>query len=270
MSALELFASDDFSVRTVTIGGEPWFVAADVCRALDISNVSMALSRIDMDDLSSTEAIDSMGRMQVARTVNEAGLYELVLASRKPEARTFKRWITHDVIPAIRKTGSYVAAPAHELDPVLGLVEALGTIRREQLADRALLAETRAEAHASRHEAREAVELAQMAHAKIDRRHPDNPDLAPITVTTIGARLTPPVSGQQANQLLRAAGFQWRQNGQWTPTSDGRPFAVVEHGEHPETGFPFTQLKWQARIVSALERRIARRAALAHIDGGAA
>lgn len=257
MSALELFASDDYSVRTVTIGGEPWFVAADVCRALDISNVSMALSRIDMDDLSSTEAIDSMGRMQVARTVNEAGLYELVLASRKPEARTFKRWITHDVIPAIRKTGGYVA-PAEPKSAA----QLISMLANELVAQEAALAEVRAQTSIARHDAREAMELAEMAHAKIDRRHPDNPDLTPITPTTIGKRLTPPISGQAANQLLRAAGFQWWQDGAWTPTSDGRAYAVVEHGEHPDTGYPFTQLKWQARIVPVLERRMARRAAL--------
>lgn len=111
MSAVSIFESDGWSVRGVEVNGEPWFVATDVCRALEIGNPSQAVARLDADDLSSSEVIDSMGRTQVARTVNEAGLYELVLASRKPEARKFKRWITHEVIPAIRRTGRYEVEP---------------------------------------------------------------------------------------------------------------------------------------------------------------
>lgn len=99
-------------VRTVTIDGEPWFVAKDICAVLGIANSRMAVGRIDADGVSTADVIDSLGRTQIASVVNESGLYDLVLDSRAPQARAFRRWITHDVIPSIRRTGAYVAPAA--------------------------------------------------------------------------------------------------------------------------------------------------------------
>ena len=87
-----------------TLEGEPRFVAADVCRALGLGNSSMAVSKLDEDE-KGISSIDTLGGEQKLGIVNEPGLYTLVLSSRKPEAKAFKRWITHEVIPAIRKTG---------------------------------------------------------------------------------------------------------------------------------------------------------------------
>lgn len=103
------FTNPEFGeVRTLNIENEPWFVAADVCKALDLGNASMTLSRLD-DDEKGVSLIDTLGGVQNMVTVNEPGLYTLVLGSRKPEAKAFKRWITHDVIPSIRKNGGYIA-----------------------------------------------------------------------------------------------------------------------------------------------------------------
>ena len=94
-------------IRTLTIDSEPWFVAADVCRALEIGNPSMTVERLD-DDEKGISTIDTLGGKQRMTIINEPGLYSLVLSSRKPEAKAFKRWITHEVIPAIRKYGGYM------------------------------------------------------------------------------------------------------------------------------------------------------------------
>ena len=94
-------------IRTLTIDGEPWFVAADVCRALEIGNPSMTVERLD-DDEKGISTIDTLGGKQRMTIINEPGLYSLVLSSRKPEAKAFKRWITHEVIPAIRRYGGYM------------------------------------------------------------------------------------------------------------------------------------------------------------------
>lgn len=111
------FEFGDLPLRTVTVGGEPWFVVADACRALDLTNPSMAASRLHADDLSTAEVIDGMGRRQHVRITSESGLYDLIFQSRKAEARAFRRWVTHEVLPAIRRTGNYTApAPAVELD----------------------------------------------------------------------------------------------------------------------------------------------------------
>ena len=97
-------------VRTVVVDGEPWFVAKDVCEILEHSDTSVAVSRLD-DDEKLTQALFVSGQNREVWCVNESGLYSLVLTSRKEEARTFKRWLTHEVLPSIRKTGGYMAAP---------------------------------------------------------------------------------------------------------------------------------------------------------------
>lgn len=106
MNALDLFRYDSHEVRVTVIDGEPWFVAGDVCGVLEIRNGRDALSRLD-DDEKGVATTDTLGGPQQVSVINEAGLYSLILTSRKPEAKAFKRWITHDVLPAIRKTGSY-------------------------------------------------------------------------------------------------------------------------------------------------------------------
>ena len=110
MNDVTIFRKDEFgAVRAVMLEGEPWFLAADVCRALGIGNSSDAVKRLD-DDEHALVSIEGLSRgNDKANIINEPGLYGLVLASRKPEAKAFKRWITHEVIPEIRKTGGYIA-----------------------------------------------------------------------------------------------------------------------------------------------------------------
>ena len=93
--------------RTLTIDGEPWFVAADVCKALELGTPSMTVERLDADE-KGISSIDTLGGKQRMAIINEPGLYSVILCSRKPEAKAFKRWITHEVIPAIRKYGGYM------------------------------------------------------------------------------------------------------------------------------------------------------------------
>ena len=105
MSNLQIFKNEDFGeIRVVELNKEPWFVAADICKALDIKNVTQAINRLDEDERS----MFNIGRQGETNIVNEYGLYNLILSSRKPEAKKFKRWITHEVIPSIRKHGAYM------------------------------------------------------------------------------------------------------------------------------------------------------------------
>lgn len=105
---LQIFTNSEFgSVRTLIRNNEPFFVASDICKSLSIGNSSDALSRLD-DDEKGVASIDTPGGEQVMAIVSESGLYSLVLGSRKPEAKSFKRWITHEVIPSIRKHGAYM------------------------------------------------------------------------------------------------------------------------------------------------------------------
>lgn len=107
MNELQVFNNAMFgNVRIILQDNEPWFVAKDVCECLAISKHRDAISRLDTDERGSLK-VDTLGGKQEMATVNEYGLYSLVLSSRKPEAKEFKRWITHDVLPSLRKYGTY-------------------------------------------------------------------------------------------------------------------------------------------------------------------
>lgn len=108
MNELMIFKNPEFGeMRIVEYMGEQWFVAADVCRALDIANPTDAISRLDEDE-HTLVSIEGASNGRPVNAVNEAGLYGLVLGSRKPEAKAFKRWIKHEVLPSIRKHGAYM------------------------------------------------------------------------------------------------------------------------------------------------------------------
>lgn len=109
MSDIIKFENEEFgTIRSVVIDGEPWFVAADVCKALEIANPTDALRRLDTDERTLVSIEGSSNGLPV-NAVNEPGLYALILGSRKPEAKPFKRWIAHEVIPSIRKDGFYLS-----------------------------------------------------------------------------------------------------------------------------------------------------------------
>jgi prophage antirepressor-like protein len=105
-------------LRVIAIEGEPWFIAVDVCKVLDITNNRNAFARLD-DDEKGVCLMDTLGGKQKASIINESGLYPLILGSRKPEAKPFKRWVTHEVLPAIRKTGRYTHPGLTFNDPPL-------------------------------------------------------------------------------------------------------------------------------------------------------
>lgn len=108
---LQLFKFEHQPIRVVVTDGEPQFVARDVCMAIDLPNMSMALTRLD-DDEKGVNPIDTPGGPQQMVTITESGLYSLVLRSDKKEAAKFRRWVTHKVLPDIRRTGSYSHLPA--------------------------------------------------------------------------------------------------------------------------------------------------------------
>lgn len=101
-----MYSFRENNVRVVKVDGQPWFVAKDVCEVLELGNTSKALLRLDEDEKGIT-SIHTLGGKQNLSIVNEYGLYSLILGSRKPEAKDFKRWITHEVLPSIRKHGMY-------------------------------------------------------------------------------------------------------------------------------------------------------------------
>lgn len=116
--------------------GEPWFVLKDICDALDLKNISDVASRLDSDGVGTTEVLDNRGVRQKTNVVTEAGLYEVIFMSRKPEAKAFKRWVTSEVLPSIRKHGMYATPATIDAiiaDPDMG-IRLLTTLKEERAA----------------------------------------------------------------------------------------------------------------------------------------
>lgn len=108
MNELQIFNYNGNEVRTIQKDGEPWWVLKDVCNVLDISQAVRVAERLDEDEVSQTHIVDSLGRRQETYIVNESGLYNVILRSDKPEAKPFRKWVTSEVLPSIRKHGAYM------------------------------------------------------------------------------------------------------------------------------------------------------------------
>ncbi|ARF67069.1 phage repressor protein/antirepressor Ant [Paenibacillus larvae subsp. pulvifaciens] len=135
MKQLQVFNFTGKDVRVIMKDGHPWWVAKDVCDVLGIKNNRDALSRMDEDE-KGVVSIDTLGGAQQMQVLNESGLYSLILGSRKPEAKQFKRWVTHEVLPAIRKTGMY--ATDELLDNPDLLIQAATKLKEEREVRRQL------------------------------------------------------------------------------------------------------------------------------------
>lgn len=134
---MQIFTYNDTPIRTVEQNGELWWVLVDVCRVLELDSVTRTAERLEEDEVSKTQVIDSMGREQTAYAVNEPGLYSVILRSNKAEARGFKRWITHEVLPSIRQRGGYsqggmVMRPL-TVDDYITAAKVIGSCRNERL-----------------------------------------------------------------------------------------------------------------------------------------
>lgn len=147
MNDIQIFNYNSSEVRTIQTDGEPWFVLRDVCNVLGISHVKDTADRLDQDEVGQTEVIDSLGRKQTATIINESGLYNVILRSDKPEAKPFRKWVTSEVLPTIRRHGMYATPDTVEkilADPDT-TIKLLETIKQERAARLALEAQAEAD-----------------------------------------------------------------------------------------------------------------------------
>ncbi|MGH1416860.1 MAG: BRO-N domain-containing protein [Pelagimonas sp.] len=135
------FDFEDTPVRAVMRDGATWWVAADVCRVLEIGNSRDALSRLESDEKDGVGITDAIGRTQTTNVVNESGLYALIMTSRKPAARRFRKWVTAEVLPTLRREGQY-KMPSQEAKEeisakrLIELLEAENELLRQQAGKR--------------------------------------------------------------------------------------------------------------------------------------
>ena len=203
MSNLQIFNFKESQVRTVLVENEPWFVAKDVCEVLEIANPTDAMKRLD-DDERTLVSIEGASNGLPINAVNEYGLYSLVLGSRKPEAKEFKRWITHEVIPSIRKHGAYMTPATLEeaiLNPDFG-IRLLTSLKEEREARKSLELQTAQQ--------RQIIHELQPKATYYDLCL-QNKTL--LSVTKIAKDYG--MSGNALNSLLHELGVQYKQGDVW-------------------------------------------------------
>ena len=142
---LSVFRREGVDLRVLTVDGEPWFVAADVARALGYSATEAMTRSMDADE-KGMQNLQTPGGNQSLTVISEPGLYEAVLRSRVPAAQDFKRWVKHDVLPAIRKTGSYTVASVESDDEIVARALQITSQRVEALTAQLAVVQPRAEA----------------------------------------------------------------------------------------------------------------------------
>jgi prophage antirepressor-like protein len=250
MSAIIPFQFEAHAVRVqVDELGLPWFNATDVCDALEMGNPSQAIkSHVDADDLQKLEVIDSLGRTQRANHVNESGLYALILGSTKDAAKRFKRWITGEVLPAIRKTGSYSAAttmaalPAPTQDRVTAILligEAVAKVPgvKTGIAMAATLTCIQENTGLTTEVLRRALPAA-------------NEPICSLNATQLGKLLSR--SAKATNQLLASGGLQFRNDrDEWELTEAGEAWAeAMPYSRNGHSGY---QILWNPAVAEQLK-----------------
>lgn len=228
--------------------GAPWFSAADVCAALTIANSRDALDRLD-DDEKGVATADTLGGAQEIATVNESGLYSLILTSRKPEAKKFKRWVTHEVLPSIRKSGGYSVRPSVRattsaaVNAILAIGRAVACVPGVKPA----IAMSMALGLIERTTGLPAGEMRKaLPGAAVD-------EVVRLNATQLGQRFNPPRTAKAVNAALAALKLQSKDAREgWALTKEGvgyaeaLPFAAA-HGKH--TGY---QVLWHESVLTPL------------------
>lgn len=237
--------------------GEPWFVAKDVTDVLGIANGRDAIGRVDPDGVGTTDVIDAMGRTQTASTVNEAGLYELIFQSRRPEARDFRRWVTTEVLPSIRRTGSYSATPVPDLTTpagVLAMAEMFTDTARRLVASEARVADL--------------TPRAEVADRMLDATG----DLSVADAAKALVRAGVPTGRDRLYQSLADIGWTYRgSDGRWrvkqAAIETGRMAVLPQTHYHPRTGELVTDAP-QPRVTPKGVAELMRRLSLTVVASG--
>jgi len=234
MEELQVFQYQTQQVRTVNKDGEPWFIARDVCEVLAIANTSQALARLP-DVMKGLSTVDTLGGKQTVTVITEAGLYKLAFTSRKDEAEKFTSWVASDVLPQIRKTGSYTPPSSKNVYGILrGLVDDLE--RQDQQI---------AAANAKVDQVSQRVD--KIAQGIPALPVPESAALEYVTPTQIGRMFSPRMSGIETNKRLQFAGLQYRVGGEWVPSDKGKDY-VKTLPVQLENGKCVYQLHWQRRV----------------------
>ena len=269
--SLTVFNFNQKQVRTVLKEGEPWFVAKDVCDILELENVGQALSVLDNDEKSSinpniisndvgkssSNELDFSEMQHGGRPlsiISESGLYALIFKSRKPQAQAFRKWVTSEVLPEIRKTGRYEIP----VQPAVQLVGNESNLREfkvwKEFAELCGL-EGNAALISADNTMRRERNISMLKIAQIELKTPDQQTLMIPTEIAEMLHLSGP---REVNILLAAGGFQHKMNKRWVPTEKGKQFAtLIDTGKRHSDGTMIQQPKWKETILPKLRKIVA-------------
>jgi prophage antirepressor-like protein len=258
MSSLMPFQFGAASIRVVEIDGEPWFVGKDVCEALGYANPAKAMGDHCRGVTNRYPILDSLGRTQEARVLNEANVLRLIVNSNMPAAEKFEAWVFEEVLPTIRRTGGYSIGPAR-LAPVAEDFRALHDMAQVAglTGSAAVIAASNATARRTGQNPLTLIGMTSIASTIQERL---------LTATDIAKEAGLP-SAQRANTLLEQIGLHvgerdGRGKKKWTPTSSGESFGRWEDtGKRHGDGTPVHQWKWTESVLDEILRRQSRAAA---------
>ena len=242
---LQIFNNPDFGdVRVIMKNGLPWFVAADVCRVLEISNPRDAVARLDDDEKDGVGITDAIGRQQQTNVVNESGLYALTLTSRKPNAKKFRKWLTGEVVPSIFRTGSYsIAQPQSVLLKAASEIDPLSEILQNTFAVKRGIALSQAIDLVGNNYKLSFNSLKQL----LPPAEHETGYLNPTQIGGLGAKVV--------NKMLAEAGLQYRDGKDRRLTDAGKAYG--EEMPYTRNGHSGYQIRWNASIVEYLSGKAA-------------
>lgn len=194
MNEMQVFNYKRNQVRTVELNNEPWFVLKDVCAVLELGSAHKVADRLDEDERNQIPLTDAIGRMQETTIISESGLYNVILRSDKPEAKPFRKWVTAEVLPSIRKTGGYMIPQDYP-----SALRALADAEEQKLK---LLAENQRQAQA-------------IADFEPIRQYVDEILESQSAMATSQVAADYDLSAKALNKILYEAGIQRNVNGQW-------------------------------------------------------
>ena len=250
-SNIEIFNYNTHEVRTVNKDGEVWFVAQDVCDVLGLSNPTEALKSLDDDEKNTLRISEGNRGNPNLNIISEPGLYALTLRSNKPEARKFSRWVRHELLPQVLRTGTYSAHNAHNVLPDNAIKEAQVIFESVGITGNQLgLALDKLYRSYTGRSALMAAGIELEAPVKEQALNPTQiAETLGIGKGNQGARIV--------NTLLLNAGYQRRVGNHWEPAELGNPYAyVVDTNKKHSDGTPVIQLKWYTSILDILKKLV--------------
>lgn len=239
---------EGFSIRLLDLEGSPWFVAMEVAVVLDYSDAFEMTKRLDDDEKQNLQ-IAGFGPRGVT-VISESGLYSAILSSRKPEAAKFKKWVTAEVLPSIRKTGSYTA-PKAAPSPVRLAYDAAKAFPPLFRVARLLGCDKNAAAIAANQAVMGLTQVNLMQSLGHTHLEAENQESRYYTPTEIGREIG--TSARGVNLLLAEAGMQFKRGDVWEVTEAGKAFAkIYDTGKKHGSGVPITQIKWSMTVLPLL------------------